>query len=622
VPTVLAVDVGTSHTVAVLRAGGRDRPLLFDGTPLLPSAVFAGPGGELYVGRDAVHASLTDPGRFEPNPKRRIDEGSVLLGDRPYPVPDLIAALLRRVAGEAVRTCGELPPVVLTHPAGWGPARRGVLTAAAGRAGLTVLGLVTEPVAAAAYFSSVLAHRLPAGGLVGVFDFGGGTLDVAVVRRTATSLEVIGTGGLDDLGGIDLDAALVAHLGTLLATHAPEAWQRLAPTTDAPDRVGALRDRASFWSGVRSAKEILARTTSAPVPVPGLPAGPHLTRDEFEAVAGPLLDRAVAATADVLRRCQLAPTALAGLFLVGGSSRIPLVARRLHTTLGIAPTVLEQPELAVAEGALNAITPDPTDPDPTGGAAAPAGHGEPADPAAPDDPGPAGLGGPGGETGVPSRRGRRRTVGVAIGVAVAVLAGAGTAAVLGGGLGGSGGGGHTGASQSASQQAGTASPSGSPMALAVARPSTLARNADLRTFLSGWDFYPGAWRCAKADAAHTLGVAGPVAGSADRGVPDEAIYCTQANLELYATHYRSGAGKDLARYVGAAQPENPPEGSDPTPPAGVTGEYVIHDWSDTRHAILWANGAQPATVLGVLTTAGNDDLQQIWYGYSAGSTHR
>src|SRR3954465_4676828 len=87
----LGIDFGTSNTVAVARwPDGRARPLLVDGSPLLPSAVYAEPGGELNVGRDAVHSARLDPARFEPNPKRRIDDGTVLLGEQEFAVVDLI----------------------------------------------------------------------------------------------------------------------------------------------------------------------------------------------------------------------------------------------------------------------------------------------------------------------------------------------------------------------------------------------------------------------------------------------------------------------------------------------------------------------------------------------------
>src|SRR4051812_34822442 len=98
----LGIDFGTSHTVAVLRwPDGRVKPLLFDGTPLLPSAVYVEPAGRFVVGRDAAHSGRMDPARFEPNPKRCVDDGSVLLGDRDVPIADLVGAVLALVATEA-----------------------------------------------------------------------------------------------------------------------------------------------------------------------------------------------------------------------------------------------------------------------------------------------------------------------------------------------------------------------------------------------------------------------------------------------------------------------------------------------------------------------------------------
>src|SRR2546423_10039860 len=119
----LGVDFGTSNTVAVLRwPDGRARPLLVDGSPLLPSSVYADPGGTLLVGRDAIHSARLDPARFEPNPKRRIDDPSVLLGDRELSVVELIAAVLGRIGEEGRRAPrgGPSPPGAPARPAGLG----------------------------------------------------------------------------------------------------------------------------------------------------------------------------------------------------------------------------------------------------------------------------------------------------------------------------------------------------------------------------------------------------------------------------------------------------------------------------------------------------------------------
>src|SRR5438477_12218731 len=163
----LGIDFGTSNTVAVItRPDGLTVPLLCGETPLLPSAVCldsgeGSRGGEvssdrLLVGRDALHAGRSRPELLEPNPKRRIDEGAVLLGDREIPVAHLIAAVLQRVAIEARRVGGDHPiaETVLTCPADWGSPRRQVPLDAARTAGLSgewgTVRLLVEPVAAAA----------------------------------------------------------------------------------------------------------------------------------------------------------------------------------------------------------------------------------------------------------------------------------------------------------------------------------------------------------------------------------------------------------------------------------------------------------------------------------------
>ncbi|HTF10060.1 MAG TPA: Hsp70 family protein [Asanoa sp.] len=351
----LGVDLGTSNTVAVLRwPDGRTRPLLFDGQPLLPSGVLLDEAGRLHVGRDAERLAQADPARYEPNPKRHVDASGVLLGDREVATVDLLAAILAAVAHAAVEAVGHLPPATLTYPAAWGPQRRQALTDALSRAGWPTSTLVPEPVAAARYFAEVLRRPVPVGSALAVFDFGGGTLDIAVVRNDGpdqtgrSRFEVVASGGVAELGGLDLDAALVEHLGQVLAGTDPAAWERLRN----PVNAAQWRDRRRFWDDVRGAKEMLSRAAVAPVAVPGVEQAVHLTREELERLATPLLRRGVMETASVIASAKLRPDQLAGLFLVGGSSRVPLVARLLHADLGLAPTALEQPELPVAEGAL------------------------------------------------------------------------------------------------------------------------------------------------------------------------------------------------------------------------------------------------------------------------------
>ncbi|SDL36184.1 Hsp70 protein [Glycomyces sambucus] len=351
---LLSVDLGTSHTVAVVVwPDGRTRPLLFDGSPVMPSAVFLDPAGNIHTGKDAERLALTAPERFEPNPKQRISDRTILLGDREIPVTAAFAAILSRVARTAIEAVGHLPNAVLTCPAAWSDQRRGALHDAAAQAGYRPVKIITEPVAAAHYYTSRLSHQVASGQPLAVFDFGGGTLDIAVLERRADgSFGVLADGGLPDLGGLDFDAALVAHIGATVKQREPEIWKRL----ESPSGASELRNRRELWEEVRSAKEMLSRSSVAPVTVPDMAQSLHLTRGELDQISRPLLARAIAETQRVLGLTGRRPDQLAGLFLVGGSSRMPMVSKMLHEGLGIAPTVLEQPELPVSEGAALAMT--------------------------------------------------------------------------------------------------------------------------------------------------------------------------------------------------------------------------------------------------------------------------
>ncbi|GAA2348257.1 Hsp70 family protein [Dactylosporangium salmoneum] len=386
----LGVDFGTSHTVAVARwPDGRARPLLFDGSPLLPSAVSLEEGG-LVVGRDAVHSSRRAPESFEPNPKRRIDDGSVLLGERDVPVPEMVTAVFQRVLAEFTRTAGGAPDAVtVTHPAGWAATRRNTLQEAIRRAGLPAAALVPEPVAAATYFVRVLRNMVPVGSSVVVYDLGAGTFDGSVVARTRAGFEVLAVGGRDDLGGLDFDEVVVGLIGRALPAG---DWDRVSADPRAARR---LREEA------REAKERLSRAASATVMVPLLDRDVQLTREEFEAAARPLIERSVQVLGETLRLSRLVPEQVAGIFLVGGASQMPLVATELHREFGRPPVMIEQPELVVAEGAVlvgpavrsrNGV-PLPTQPVPaapaTSGALALPAAAVPSVPAPPVSPGPA-----------------------------------------------------------------------------------------------------------------------------------------------------------------------------------------------------------------------------------------
>jgi actin-like ATPase involved in cell morphogenesis len=330
----LGIDFGTSSTVAVLRwPNGRVQPLLFDGSPLLPSAVFAPASGPLIVGRDALHHGRFEPAQFEPHPKRRVDERAVLLGGREVAVVEMFVAVLRRVAVEAARvTGGPVPAAAVTYPAGWAGPRRAVLAEAAGHAGLGEVVMVAEPVAAAARFGS----EVPVGRAVVVYDLGAGTFDASVVVRSASGFDVAAFDGLDDVGGLDIDGALVAWLRERAGYHEPADPQA----------------RRMLWDEVRVGKEMLSTTSAVTVRNTAIGLDARITRDEFEAAVRPLLDRTVHTTVSTMR---LAGCDVAAVLRVGGGSRIPLASTLLHRATGIAPYGSDQPELIVAEGGLQCL---------------------------------------------------------------------------------------------------------------------------------------------------------------------------------------------------------------------------------------------------------------------------
>ena len=175
----LGIDYGSSNTVVVIADGAHGpRPVIFDGSPLLPSAVFAESNGTLSVGRDALQRARLDPARFEPSPKRRVDERVLLLGTREIPVTELVAATLRRAVDEATRVGGGPPAeVTLTCPAAWGATRRLALLDAAEQAGLGQVTLLEEPVAAARYFAGLSGSKVAPGAAVVVYDLGAGTFE-------------------------------------------------------------------------------------------------------------------------------------------------------------------------------------------------------------------------------------------------------------------------------------------------------------------------------------------------------------------------------------------------------------------------------------------------------------
>ncbi|MFI5584118.1 type VII secretion-associated protein [Amycolatopsis sp. NPDC051758] len=377
----VAVDFGTSSTCVVASVNGRDpQVVVIDGQPLMSSAVYAAADGTLFVGQEAERQAAVDPSRYEPNPKRRIDEGELLLGDSVLRVTDVVHAVVGRAVAEARRLAGEaeVDLLVLTHPADWGAIRTRLLRQAAGGLAREV-ALVPEPVAAAVYHAATFAPQDVTndrtvefsgrpGDALAVLDLGGGTVDVSVVRRLPPDanrdragrpqrggFQVLATRGDPAFGGADIDQALLEHVGSLVAGADQDAWRQLVEGRELVDR----RRRRVLRQDVRGAKETLSRHAYTDVPMPPPFADAHVTREDLERLIAAPLGRAVELTVAAIGEAGLRPKQLTAIFLVGGSSRIPMISRLVHERTGVVPTSLDQPETVVARGALRAVLVDP-----------------------------------------------------------------------------------------------------------------------------------------------------------------------------------------------------------------------------------------------------------------------
>jgi len=344
----VAVDFGTSSTCVAVSVRGREPQVVaVDGVPLMSSAVYAAADGTLFVGQEADRQAAIDPSRFEPHPKRRIDEPELLLGASVFSVRDVVRAVLSRAVAEAQRVGGgSVDLLVLTHPADWGAVRTRVLRQAGNGLAARIV-LVPEPVAAAVFHAGTGVRDDRA---LAVLDLGGGTVDVSVVRGGRP----LATRGDATFGGADIDQLLLEYVGSLVAGTDELAWRALVEGRELADR----RRRRVIHQDVRGAKETLSRHTYTDVPMPPPFADAHVTRADLERLITPHIDRAAELTAATIREAGLRPADLAGIFLVGGSSRIPLVSQLVHRRCGVVPTSLDQPETVVARGALRAVGED------------------------------------------------------------------------------------------------------------------------------------------------------------------------------------------------------------------------------------------------------------------------
>jgi actin-like ATPase involved in cell morphogenesis len=343
----LGIDLGTTYTAAATHENGRIEVVpLGDRGPSIPSVLYLRPDGNVVAGDAANRHAVTDPERIAREFKRRLgDPTPIMFAGNPTPPEMLTGHLLRWVYDTVVRSRGAAPATVaLTHPANWGPYKRDLLSRAAETAGLASVTLVTEPQAAAISYAN--QERVDPGAVVGVYDLGGGTFDAAVLRKEADGgFTILGSPeGIERLGGIDFDAAVFAHVSQSLEG----VFEELDPEDEATvAAVARLRQECT------QAKEALSLDTEAVIPVllPTTQTEVRCTRSELENMIRPPLVETVTALERAVRSAGLEPAAVSHVLLVGGSSRIPIVAQMVSSELGRPIAVDAHPKHAVALGA-------------------------------------------------------------------------------------------------------------------------------------------------------------------------------------------------------------------------------------------------------------------------------
>jgi Fe-S protein assembly chaperone HscA len=364
---VVGIDLGTTNSLVAYVSGGAPAVIADEsGDVLLPSIVSIDQSDTVYVGREAQRRLLTDSARTVYSVKRFMGRGiedvkdeerwfpfkvsgeaggvvHIHLGDRELTPPEISGFILRELKrrAEAFFTKeGDFDPdvaaAVITVPAYFNDAQRTATRDAGRLAGLDVLRIINEPTAACLAYG--LDRRRE--GIIAVYDLGGGTFDISILKVEDGVFQVLSTNGDTHLGGDDIDRVLVEMVAADL---------RLDPATQA-DAVQAVR------KAVIQAKWDLSEFDEAHIELSEVPGrtGPyrrHLTRAEFESRIEPIIARTRQPCRRALEDAGLEPDQVAEVVLVGGSTRIPMVRREVARLFGRTPHTDLNPDEVVAIGA-------------------------------------------------------------------------------------------------------------------------------------------------------------------------------------------------------------------------------------------------------------------------------
>ena len=353
----VGIDLGTTHSlVASVRSGVAECLPDSEGRVILPSVVRYLDADRRQIGFEALAAQVEDPRNTISSVKRLMGRGIEDIGNRsqlPYQFNDKPGMVtLQTVAGEKspVEISAEILATlrfraedtfdddiygaVITVPAYFDDAQRQATKDAAQLAGLNVLRLINEPTAAAIAYGLDNASE----GVFAIYDLGGGTFDISILRLSQGVFEVVATGGDSALGGDDYDRALVDWI----LAKAGLAVEALTPS-----------DKAALHSAARACKEALSVAEVVPFACRLAKASVtfEMKAADFEAATAHLTQRTLTAMRKVLRDAQLGKEAIDGVVLVGGSTRMPQVRKAVGSFFGREPLTNLNPDEVVALGA-------------------------------------------------------------------------------------------------------------------------------------------------------------------------------------------------------------------------------------------------------------------------------
>ena len=346
--TAFGIDLGTTMSV-VAQVNGAGAPVVLpnaEGSPTTPSIVLFD-SGHAIVGAVARESLATEPESVVQLVKRHIGSGWTFdYGGASYRPEHVSALILRKLVQDAQLLAGPITQAAITVPAYFSDPMRAATMRAGELAGLDVLGLLSEPTAAALAYGY---DRRPSGATGAVIDLGGGTFDVTVMEYDGAELTVRATGGDAYLGGANFDKVLFDYFAERFeAAHGVDINDPDALSIEECMRV------SQDWllRASRAKHDLTARDrTSVALQAAGLMLRVDVTRGDFIARSSILLDEMTEKMVDVVAAAGVTPADISVVLPVGGATRIPAVRARIREIFGVEPDTSVRPDEAVALGA-------------------------------------------------------------------------------------------------------------------------------------------------------------------------------------------------------------------------------------------------------------------------------